>query len=65
MSNLTDVEDAYRQQRAAVQLVGRRELRRTYRRTHGRAVNGSDLAKVRLKALRDEFMARGLEPPRA
>jgi hypothetical protein len=65
MSNLTDAEDAYRQQRAAVVLAGRRELRRTYRRTRERAVNGSDLAKVRLKALADEYTARGLEPPRA
>lgn len=64
MSNLTDAEDAYRQQRAAVVLAGRRGLRRTYRRTHERAMKGSDLAKVRLKALQDEFMARGLEPPR-
>jgi hypothetical protein len=65
MSNLTDAEDAYRQQRAAVQLAGRRKLRRTYRRTHDRAMRGSDLAKVRLKALKDEYRARHMERPRA
>ena len=64
MSNLTDAEDAYRQQKASVQLVGRWELRRSYRRTHQHAMAGSDLAKVRLKALRDEYTARGLEIPR-
>ena len=64
MSNLTDAEDAYRQQRAGAQLVGRWTLRRSYRRTHQRAMAGSDLAKVRLKALRDEYTARGLAVPR-
>lgn len=63
MSLLTDAEYAYRRQRADVQLVGERQLRRTYRRAHRRAANGSDLARVRLRALRDEFIYRGVEPP--
>jgi hypothetical protein len=64
MSNLTDARDAYRQQRAAAQLAGRRGLRRRYRRAHVHAGAGGNLAKVRLKALQDEYTARGLEPPR-
>ena len=46
-----------------MQLVGEWELRRVFRRTHKRAASGSDLAKVRLKALHDEFTFRGVEPP--
>jgi hypothetical protein len=65
MSSLTDAKNAYRQQRAVVRLAGRRRLRRTYRRTHDRAMRGSDLAKARLKALQDEYAARRLELPRA
>jgi hypothetical protein len=64
MSALTDAAYAYRRQLADVQLVGEPDLRRTYRRTHKRAEKGNDLAKARLKALRDEYAARGMEPPR-
>lgn len=65
MSLLTDAEQAYRDQRAAVQLAGRRELRKAFRGAWRRAAHGNDLALVRVKALRDEYAARGLEPPRA
>lgn len=64
MSALTDAAYAYRRQRADVQLVGESDLRRAYRRAHRRAEHGSDLAMARLKALRDEYAARGKEPPR-
>lgn len=64
MSLLADAEYAYKRQRADVQLVRERELRKTYRRAHARAEAGSDIAKARLKALRDEFTSRGVEPPR-
>lgn len=64
MSLLTDAAYAYRRQRADVQLVGERELRKAFRRAHQRTEGGSDLARVRLKALRDEFTSRGVEPPR-
>lgn len=64
MSLLADAEYAYKRQRADVQLVGARVLRKAYRRAHARAGRGNDLALARLKALTDEFIARGLEPPR-
>lgn len=64
MSLLTEAEYAYRRQRADVQLVGERGLRKAFRRAHERAERGSDLAKVRRRALLDEFAWRGLEPPR-
>ena len=65
MSLLADAEYAYKSQRADVQFAGERELRRTYHRAHARAEGGNDIAKARLKALRDEFTSRGVEPPRA
>jgi len=64
VSLLADAEYAYKRQRADVQLAGERE-RKTYHRAHARAEGGNDIAKARLKALRDEFTSRGVEPPRA
>ena len=64
MSALTDAAYAYRRQRTDVQRVGGFELRRAYRRAFKRAEHGNDLAKARLKALRDECKARRMEPPR-
>ena len=60
MSLLTDAEQAYRAQRAAVQLVGPKALRRAYRRTERRARDGDQLALVRLAAVRDEYLRRGI-----
>jgi len=63
MSRLTEAEYAYKQQRANVRLVGIRDLRRVFFRAHKRAANGSDLAKVPLWAILDEYASRGVEPP--
>lgn len=62
MSLLTEAADAYRQQRQAAQLVSDRDLAKMLQRAQRRADNGSDLARVRVKALLDEFTLRGLEP---
>jgi hypothetical protein len=64
MSNLTDAEDAHRQQRAGVQRVGGREARRTYRRSHEHVSTCRGLTKVWPKALQDEHTAPHVERPR-
>lgn len=64
VSLLTEAEHAYSRQRQVAMFAKPRELRRVLRATHKRAENGCDLAKARLKAIRDEYTARGLEPPR-
>ena len=64
MSQLTDAQHAYAMQRDEALFAGPRELRRIFRRACKRAANGSYVAKARVKALRDEYAARGEEPPR-
>ena len=63
MSLLTDAESAYRQQRAAVRLLGPFRLRQAYRRLHGRAGSDDVLVLARLAALKDELILRGVEVP--
>lgn len=64
MSLLTEAEYAYKQQREAVMTARPRELRRALRQACKRAKSGSDLTLVRVKAIRDEYAARGAVPPR-
>ena len=62
MSLLTEAEQAYKEQRAAVQLVGARALRRAYDRVERQARGQDPLALARLAALRDECTRRGIDP---
>jgi hypothetical protein len=63
VSLLTDAEQTYKEQAAELQHVSARGLRRRYPTVSRQAGIGDDLAKVRLKALVDEFRRRRLVVP--
>jgi hypothetical protein len=60
---LKEAETTYRRVQADVRMLSPFQLRWSFRRARRRAESGNTHDLVTLRAIKDEFLLRGMEPP--